>query len=264
MGEQREGGDGGVHADALMTVGGVPSASGGVVSIQRDCELDLARALMLRHDYSQIAVLVGSRKLVGAITWKSMAIAALRDPGFTLADATGNARRVKADSDLLQMTSTIVDLGFVFVADSDKRVAGIVTTVDLVNHFGTLATPFLLIGRIESSLRRILTANFDPSELSQARDPADTGSTNGLASELTLGETLKLLETRQNWKRLGWPLDRAVFVKALEEVKQIRNDVMHFRAEPTADGRDATLQRFHRWLSVMEPSAVENGERAPQ
>jgi hypothetical protein len=34
------------------------------------------------------------------------------------------------------------------------------------------------------------------------------------------------------WEKLGWPLDRATVVKRLDELRGIRNDVMHFNPDP--------------------------------
>ena len=32
--------------------------------------------------------------------------------------------------------------------------------------------------------------------------------------------------------KLGWPLDRSTFIKRLDELRVIRNNVMHFNPEP--------------------------------
>jgi hypothetical protein len=40
------------------------------------------------------------------------------------------------------------------------------------------------------------------------------------------------LEKPDRWKKLGWPLDRATFIKRLDDLRLIRNNVMHFNPEP--------------------------------
>lgn len=83
--------------------------------MQRNGNLLLARAYMLRFDYSQLAVMAGERQLVGAVSWDSMALAALRDPGFTLTAATIPREAVELDDDLIELIPVIAEKGFVFV-----------------------------------------------------------------------------------------------------------------------------------------------------
>ena len=50
--------------------------------------------------------------------------------------------------------------------------------------------------------------------------------------KLEMGDYQRTLENPDNWKKLGWPLDRATFIKRLDELRLIRNNVMHFSPEP--------------------------------
>jgi hypothetical protein len=77
-----------IPVEVSLTVRSLESAGSGVTSIERNSDLLRARALMLRYDYSQLAVVSGPRRLVGAVSWESMAMAALRTPAFALSDAT--------------------------------------------------------------------------------------------------------------------------------------------------------------------------------
>ncbi len=44
-----------------------------------------------------------------------------------------------------------------------------------------------------------------------------------------------MLENPANWDRLNRPVDRAEFIHALNDVKGIRNEVMHFSPDPLSD-----------------------------
>ena len=127
--------------EVSLTVRNLQSATGGVKSVQRNSNLWLARAYMLRHDYSQLAVMAGERQLVGAVSWESMALAAIRNPRFSLVDATIPARAVELDDDLIELIPVIADKGFVFVIGPDRTLSGIVTTADLSVQFRTLPAP---------------------------------------------------------------------------------------------------------------------------
>jgi CBS domain-containing protein len=252
--QSEDGGDSADSAEVALTVSSLKSASRDPVSIEQSGDLERARALMLRYDYSQLAVMAGQRRLIGAISWESMARAAIRDRDFTLRDATAPTRSVAPDDDLIALIPTIIDHGFVFVTRSDHTLGGIVTTADLSSQFGTVAKPFLLIGEIERRLRRVLSAHFQPADLANVRDPADTSRTIMSVNDLTLGEIARCIEDRTNWERLGWPVDRAEFIGALTVVRGIRNDVMHFSPDPLTSPEEDALQNFVRWLRVMEPS----------
>src|SRR5206468_519632 len=115
---------------ALM-VGSLEAASGGVASIERNSDLARARALMMRHNYSQLAVMAGARQLVGAVSWESIAQRTMARADCSLQEATIKARLVQLDDDLIELVPTIAELGFVFVAAPDRTVGGIVTTADL-------------------------------------------------------------------------------------------------------------------------------------
>ena len=239
--------------EVSLTVSSLESATTGVTSVERTSDLLRARALMLRYDFSQIAVISGARQLIGAISWESMALAAIRQSAFSLADATIPAQVVAPDHDLIALIPTIAEKGFVFVANTDRTLAGIVTTADLSLQFATLAGPFLLIGEIERRLRQVLTARFSPEELAAARDPADPNRVIESATDLTLGETLRFIESPLNWDRLCWPVERAEFIGALNEVKDIRNEVMHFSPDPLTEDQERALNNFVGWLRAIDP-----------
>jgi len=79
-----------------LTVRSLQSATAGVASIERNSDIRLARAIMLRHDYSQLAVMSGERRLEGAVSWESMALAALRGKPLSLKEATVPAQAVES------------------------------------------------------------------------------------------------------------------------------------------------------------------------
>jgi hypothetical protein len=47
---------------------------------------------------------------------------------------------------------------------------------------------------------------------------------------------------------LGWPLDRSQFVKRLDEIRQVRNNVMHFNPDPPKPADVAKLRNFLRLI----------------
>ncbi len=241
-------------AHVALTVASLRSATAGICSIDRTEDISVARGRMLRHDYSQLPVLAGPRRLVGAVSWESMAKASLRG-AQSLAEATIPTVPVRASDDLIALIPRIVAEGFVFVVGDDQTLTGVVTTADLSEQFATLANPFFLIGEIERRLRLIVDRHFTTEELQGV--VAASGSTRPVSSadDLTLGEVQQLLGSRECWEeRLRWgTLDRKEFVAALDEARGIRNDVMHFSPDPLTDEQLDALRNLLGWLRVMEP-----------
>lgn len=241
------------HSPVALTVSSLASASAGISHVDRNQTLDHARALMLANDYSQIAVVSsGLRSLVGAVSWESMAKAALRNHEFSLSDATIPATAVSLEDNLISLVPTIVEQGFVFVVGSDRALCGIVTTADLGEQFATLAKPFFLLGEAERRLRHIVDGAFDAQELKGIKDPDDPREISS-AGDLTLGEIQKLLEPQEHWGRLAWPVERSIFIGALNDVRIIRNEVMHFSPDPLGPEQLEQLSNFIKWLSVHDP-----------
>ena len=240
--------------DISLRVGSLPSANTAVVSVPPDATLTLAQSLMLRYDYSQLAVMSGERELRGAISWESIAQAQLRDPRCSLARALIRTEPVELDDDLLSLIPRIVSSGFVFVRASDRRLSGIVTMADLSLEFSSLATPFFLLGEIERRLRRKIDQCFESGELERLRDSTDSNREVAAASDLTFGEYGRLIQSPENWARLGWAVDRNTFNAALDEVRQIRNEVMHFSPDQLEGWQVDSLKNFIRWLRILEPS----------
>lgn len=242
-----------IPREIYLRVNSLASANSGLVAVSPQDTVQTAQALMMRYDYSQLAVLSGERDLRGAVSWESIAQARIRNSDCSLADVTGTAELVRDDDDLLAQIPRIVFSGFVFVQARDKRVVGIVTTADLSEAFARTANPFFILGEIERQLRDIIDRHFSSEELAAAVDPSDEQRSVDNADQLTFGEYVRLLENPDHWERLGWDLDRKVFVAALDDIRQIRNDVMHFSPDPLEPTELNKLQDFAHWLRMLRP-----------
>jgi len=114
---------------------------------------------------------------------------------------------------------------------------------DLSLQFQTLTEPFLLLREIELHIRQLLKGKITAEDFcvldglpSQNREPQD-------GEDLTLGDYVKLLEHPQVWSKLKLRIDRVVLTKLLDEVRKIRNEVMHFDPDPTTADQLDTLKR---------------------
>lgn len=160
---------------------------------------------------------------------------------------------VGLNDDLLARIPMIVDASFVFVQAQDRQISGIVTTADLSLEFATLARPFFLLAEVERRLRRLVDEHFSPEEIAAVVDPSDSDRSAASARDLTIGECARLLEQPDRWKRLGWEIDRVIFIDDLHSIRMIRNEVMHFSPDPLEDEQILKINRFIRSLRRLDP-----------
>jgi hypothetical protein len=206
---------------------------------------------MTRYDFSQLPVMTHPKALRGVVTWESIALAKLRMKDATLANTTAPITAVHHDQPLLNLVPRIVEAGFVFVRGSDEKITGIVTTADLSEQFAASTGAFLVLSEIELALRHAVDSRFSPEELRASLNPNFLGREVNGASSLSLGEIQKLLEEEESWKRLEWWIDRRLFIAELNQVRSIRNEVMHFSPDPLEPSDLARLDHFLNWMKVL-------------
>lgn len=233
--------------DHGLTIGNLPSALRKVCAIAPEATFEQAITLMLTNDYSQLAVMTGSRNLKGAVSWKSIAKARNANPNAALSAAIVKASDVPYTADLIGLLPVIQSQEFIFVRSSDRTITGIVTLADVVEVYGQMASPFFMIGRIDQSLRRIIEATF-PMRIITPLCDSDGLRSLSTCDQLTMGDYQRILENPDCWTELGWSLDRKTFCARLAEIAQVRNNLMHFNSDPLPDDVVSMLQNFINML----------------
>lgn len=230
-------------SDVGLTLGNIPSALTGLVSVKATDTLATAMTLMRLQDFSQLPVLPSPRKLLGAITWRSIAKALAGGSATTVAEAIEPARLFNFDADLIDALPVICEHDFVFVTNDVAEVSGVVTTSDVVQLYGETATPFFIIGEIDHLLRRAIADEWTIQQVAEICGKADG---HGITShdDLSMGDYQRVLESPDRFTALGWPLDRVTFIKALDDVRQIRNGVAHFDPDPLEPAAVELLRHF--------------------
>ena len=140
------------------------------------------------------------------------------------------AEVIEGQRPLFEAVGIIARVGYVLVKAQDNTISGIVTASDLNDLFLQLAEPFLLVGEIESHVRRIIHGKFTTADLASVMPASGPKKTYSIA-DLTFGDYCRLLQNPDLWGKLKLPLDRAVIVGRLEDVTRIRNNVMHFNPD---------------------------------
>ncbi|MEV0336144.1 CBS domain-containing protein [Nocardia sp. NPDC050717] len=233
-------------------LGSLPAA---LVSVPSSVELTTAKTTMVRHQYSQLAVIdEHDGAYHGAVTWESIGRAHIATDHPTLADATVPAIVVDHDAPLLDQIEAIYDHGFIFVRDPDRvRVTGILTAADLTRQFGTLAKPFVLIEEAENRLRRAARDHLDTEDF-KAAAPKNRRAYVTEPEHLTFGGYVHLLQSPTSWRKLGWRLDQRQVIELVEQVRVVRNELMHFATDPLSAGQEAAVHGLLQVLRTAEPN----------
>jgi len=241
--------------DVGLTLGNVPSALAGITSVNPDDSLETAMTVMRLNDFSQLAVMTSPYALRGSVTWRSIAKALAHESAAILADAIEPARERPFDQDLIDVLVTLYDHEFVFVRNSENKISGIVTSSDVIKLYGETATPFFILGEIDHLLRGFVSDEWTIEQVIDVCDPEDERDIES-HDDLSFGDYQRMLENPGRFDVLEWPLDRKTFVKALDEVREIRNGVAHFDPDPLEPEAVALLRNFLHLLRDLRDWAL--------
>lgn len=201
----------------------------GLISVTRDTTLNEAITLLILNDFSQLPILSGQRDVEGIISWKSIGRAiSLGKACLTVSDCKDEVIILNYNEPLFNAVKFVLDKEFVLVRQKDKTISGIVTVTDIGEQFISMAEPFLIIEQIENHIRKLLDKKFSPEELVFSGSYDEKSKPVKNLSDLTFGQYVRLLEDPKKFEKLNLNIDRGILVKQLEEVRKIRNDVMHF------------------------------------
>ncbi|AMW10150.1 hypothetical protein A4E84_11870 [Streptomyces qaidamensis] len=241
-------------------IGDLPCAHAGVDSVTPASDLTEATYIMHTKNYSQIPVLEDRYTVSGVVTWRSVAKMYATGAEAALANAIVEDPPVAhAHDDFFAMLSSVCEHGYVLVRAHNGRISGIVTAADITQRFDATAWPFFVIGEIEFRLRKCLGAKIGEDAV---RGVQNNDRKTGKIADLMFGQYVMLLDgdqrTRQgnrrealcaaadqNWQTLGWTgVNRVQFVHQLDRVREIRNQIAHFRPEPLSAQRSEELRQF--------------------
>lgn len=212
-----------------LTLGNLVSPDVQLIAIRPEAQITEAITKMRLNDFSQMPVISG-RNLYGALTWESIAKAMIGTATESVRDATVPVTAYAYDTDLIDALDAIRRQGFVLVRNAHQLYSGIVTASDVVAAYEELATPYFLVGELDLLLRRLVTEILLPEEIA---DPQFTDRLKiSPLDKLSFGDYQSLLGRPEYWSRIGWSIDRGYFVERLNELRERRNDVMHFSPDP--------------------------------
>jgi predicted transcriptional regulator len=237
-----------VKSDPTHRVSLLRSAHKPVTTIPSATSVGTAFTLMMNFNYSQLPVMDNDRYVEGIFSWRSHGkqVASGNHCQF-VNQAMEPAAIVDLDESIFEAFAKAAKYDYVLVRDHEKKICGIVTTYDVSEVFAKLAEPFLLLEEIEKRVRVLLDGFVSQDELKSVNDRRASPSELSL-SNLSFGGYVKLFERVEVWERLGLNLDQPTFAKLLDHVREIRNEVMHFRPMGLQEQDLEALRNFTRFL----------------
>lgn len=238
--------------DPSYSVGRLRAARNVPTFVRPDSTLVEAVTLMMASGFSQLPVMTGEQTVKGVVSWSSIAAKTLlAGQREKVSEVMEPHHEIRIAASVFAAIPTIVEHGYVLVRAENNKISGIVTASDMSEQFRVASEPFLLLGEIENHIRRIIGKKFTQQELEGARDSESSKSVKTVA-DLAFGEYLRLLENPDRWPKLGLALDRAVFCKKLNEVREVRNGVMHFASDDMPPEDLQLLRDFSVFLARLQ------------
>jgi predicted transcriptional regulator len=240
-------------ADPTFRIGSLPAANKALTTVGQDDHLKKAVTMMLQFDYSQLPIMHGEREVKGMISWKSIASRyAIGGECCKVQHCREDAQVVDGNGTLFDAIPTIVKHGYVLVRNpQDRKITGIVTASDLSLQFQQLAEPFLLLREIELHIRQLLQDKVLAEDLDWLGSADTTAPKPNSMSDLSFGGYIRLVQRPQVWQRLALNIDQASLTKQLEDVRQIRNDVMHFDPDPLTTKQLDVLKNAAKFMQQL-------------
>ena len=209
-----------------------------------------AYTTMVRYKYSQLVVASHTKPrqqdIKGLLSFRSMAKALMNGKPMTVVDCIDrDVSYARSDDDLKSVARKLGGNDAVLVIGRDNRLQGIVTAWDLAEEFAELVDTFKRIGEIEERLRTLVRVQLGKHKV------AEFLRSHGLPGddlveefdELTMGELQRVLEVPEHWDALGLAFDRVVFIHAMDEARDYRNRLVHFR-DPLTEAEMTRLASF--------------------
>jgi predicted transcriptional regulator len=240
-------------ADPIQRIKLIPAANREPTVIKKEASLAEATTLMRMHSYSQLPVISGPRQVFGYISWATIGngIANGISSDKVLPYASKNISVLDYETPLVEAIKIVIKDEFAVVQKEDKTISGIVTLADVSEQFMSIAEPFLFLEEIENHVRQILHGKLLVEEIIKSCDKNDSARNITHIDDLTFGEYVRIFEHPELWKKLNLNVDKILFVKQLDKVREIRNDIMHFEPEGITDVQLEALRNMSKFMIAI-------------
>jgi predicted transcriptional regulator len=239
-------------ADPVLRIGSLKSGKAAPVFVKPNDSLKHAITLMMVNDFSQLPVTTSPREIKGIISWKTIGERlASNVNGEEVRHFVEPANIVHHDASFFKSIPGIIENEHVLVRGEDNSLISILTTTDLSDQFLQLTEPFLLVNEIENHVRVLLQnwANLSYDELAKIC-PLDEKYTG--IFDLSFGDYVRIFQSSLIPDPFPLNIDRNEFCLTIDQIREIRNDVMHFSADPAPPESIFKLRKVSEYLRKLQ------------
>jgi len=228
--------------------------------IKRDEPVSKALSLMIEHDFSQLPVVDDENKPIGMVSYESI-LRGVRNfhsqlSDLHIRDVMFNAPIFNIEDDLFEMLTQLNNSNSASIVASSGELAGIVTSFDATEYFRNRAENLMYVEDIEETIKDfILLAYTQENEILEedlhAAITKATGRKKNISFEnLSLGQYNLLLLLENSWSLFDpiFKISQEHLGKLLNDVRETRNDLAHFRKEISPEQTDQ-LRFCSSWLT---------------
>lgn len=236
--------------DPINRLSVLKAASQNPLSISRDATLEKAYHLMWKNDFSQLPVMNSDREILGIISWQSIAkgLIAKKNSNSVKDFMTNDYKILPEDTPLFEAIKEVIKTEMIFVRSKENKIQGPVTPFDLNEEFMEQIEPFILLEQIENFIRLILHDKIVLQDILKLLTINDPNRKIESISDLTFGEYQRIIENNDNWELLGLPFIKSDFTNELDEIRKIRNGVMHFHPDKISEADLNNLRKMSKFL----------------
>ena len=233
--------------DPIHRVGHLKLAKKKPVCVRPTATISEAITLMMMHEFSQLPVMIGERTVKGIFSWRSLGQKlVLNQKCNYVKDAMEEAVIISVNRSLFDAARLVAESDCILIKDNQEVISGILTSYDLSVNFAERSEPFLLLEQIEKHVRSYVEDKLTVTEMQEGRRSPEGPVTH--ASKLSFGDYVRILQRPDRWKKVGISLDQTLFVTKLDEIRMIRNKVMHFN--PNGLGED-DMQKLRKFAALL-------------
>ena len=212
-----------------------------LISIPYEGRVRDALDLMQQNAFNQLPVEADDGSIVGLFSYRSLAnhISKFRPSDDLLSKLVGDMSDdpyFAAPTQNLNSVIEKINTDGAILIGTERDVYAVATTHDLSDLMWSIAQPFMLIGDIETKLRRMMNSVCPTEEMSEIISRSYASESNKSQSsldELSLGELLGVLKNGTNFGRYFRSrfTDMNYTSQTLDPVVPIRNRMFHFRGQ---------------------------------
>nr|BFF27089.1 hypothetical protein GCM10025732_50540 [Glycomyces mayteni] len=231
-----------------LQIKALPQANKHVECVHVDVPIPNVVTTMTHSDYSQLGVIDGDGRLIGAISERSIAQAAVRGSLGTVKEAYDDTiRHLRPEALLFDVEGEIRSTGFGIVCSPDGRPCGIITSADLAEEFASRLFPLMTIESIELRVRKRVLSRFTREQLQAANAIPKHRNSSDVP---TLGAYRRLLDGA-HWAKLDWRISKSYFLKMIKKTTDMRNHLAHFSPDPPNESELTEVTRFEATLRKL-------------